>query len=237
MPRNRPRKSGPPATMVPLRKRDVPKWVREITPPRGDDLVELFEAARCQPYLLTDEQAGYGVYFSALAARAHQERRERGPGITLLLLDLVPAMVLHLDRFPWIREDLFLLFQQRAYYAFKPMAVRVGKRGTDRDLVRNFVINNAMIQVEPVGRPAASGELQEGRIVPSGVTLDAATQMLIEKEQQLADEGSPLGNPGTSPKAVKTSLWRARRLLNPSERRRKKPRVKRHTKLDDLPDE
>lgn len=119
---------------------EIPAWAKAVSLPGKYALLTLLDQARREPAVFRTASD----YFRRLAEAARGEARRGGREvpIALVLLDLVPEYLRHLDEFEWIRDALRDLFAWRAYRYFGQLklGVRRGRpRSTDKDLLVGHV--------------------------------------------------------------------------------------------------
>jgi len=127
-----------PGMFVQVRDEEIPDWVKEVPAPERLDLAVFFTQARhSDPYggPFAAIASPFTPYLDRLAARCHERiQQEHGHALPLLqLLDLVPWMLLHASRYPWLLETLFRLFAQRGYPLFGQLEEGLCRRPSDSD--------------------------------------------------------------------------------------------------------
>jgi hypothetical protein len=189
-----------------IRVRDIPAWVKEIPDPPMADLEVLFTRMRTDftPFSgIQDEGPAalvsgppdsspspnrFADYFDRVVAKA--EELSQGPGAfepLIELLDMVPGVLLCLQRYPWVRERLMLLFRVRAYAAFGTYAKTLGRQESEQ----NYVIN-ALYRF--IRQQQGGGHKQAVRIVRRHypqLSTDRAVELAIKRANE-----SPVMLPG-----------------------------------------
>lgn len=138
---------------VTVKDRQIPGWVRSVPNPPHKNLAAMFTKLRWDktpfvdindrnPARLTPGTPSsdpWTRYLDNLAARAEEldqencSRSRLDITIPLQLLDLVPGYMLCLERYPWLRNRVYDLFNFRAYFIVDSLRMRLGKLGSDID--------------------------------------------------------------------------------------------------------
>lgn len=129
--------------------RQIPDWVRAVTPPAGPPLATVLTQARTQPAWL--EQKPWAEWFDRLGKAALARLGEPPYWDDRLvefvrLLDLVPGYLHFPERYPWVLSGVRGMFTYRRYTEVMRARRELGKLASDQNMAINFMYHNAIKQ-------------------------------------------------------------------------------------------